>query len=143
MLRLTTAKMNFLCLLGALALLGLPAFAQISPSDQILLLLKKSGYSIELHERTWLGRRRVIASKDGMKRELVFNPGTGEIMRDYVVSVPDIDVRSSDQQTATADPIPGTTVGTTVPTMEADPVAAAVQPPVTLEWSPALIGEGQ
>lgn len=66
-----------------------PAFAEatggLTPGDEILLTLRAKGYTIVEDERTWLGRQRVIAFKDGTRRELVFIPGTGEILRDYAV----------------------------------------------------------
>ncbi|WP_430465021.1 hypothetical protein [Tabrizicola sp.] len=52
---------------------------------EILTSLISRGYAIVEDERTWLGRQRIIAIKDGMRRELVFHPGTGEILRDYSV----------------------------------------------------------
>jgi hypothetical protein len=45
------------------------------------------GYRILEDERTWLGRQRIIAERDGTRRELVFHPGTGEILRDYSVRI--------------------------------------------------------
>ena len=72
------------------------AFAQGSPSqtntaetptDEVIMTLRDHGYRIVENQRTWLGRQRVIAEKDGARRELVFNPGTGEILRDYVVKI--------------------------------------------------------
>ena len=83
MFRVTPAQLNLLCILAALALLALPVFAQSAPADQILIQLQQKGYSILLQERTWLGRGRIVAIKDGMRREVVFHPGTGEILRDY------------------------------------------------------------
>lgn len=73
----------------ALVAPGLPALAQtdatLSPADEILSTLLSRGYSIVQDERTWLGRQRVVAEKDGTRREIVFMPGTGEILRDYSV----------------------------------------------------------
>lgn len=57
----------------------------VSPADEIIQALRSHGYRIVEDERTWLGRQRVVALKDGARRELVFIPGTGEILRDYSV----------------------------------------------------------
>lgn len=57
----------------------------LTPAEEILITLRDHGYRILVDERTWLGRQRVIAEKNGAQRELVFNPGTGEILRDYAV----------------------------------------------------------
>ena len=54
-----------------------------SPADEIRTTLRSRGYRIVQDEQTWLGRQRVIAEKNGARRELVFNPATGEILRDY------------------------------------------------------------
>ena len=75
----------------ALAIAGAagPALAQsgggLSPADEIVSTLRSRGYAIVERERTWLGRERILAEKDGMSRELVFIPGTCEILRDYAI----------------------------------------------------------
>ena len=66
-----------------------PVLAQtgtgLSPSDEILSTLRSRGYEIVENERTWLGRQRIVAMKDGTLREVVFIPATGEILRDYAI----------------------------------------------------------
>lgn len=70
----------FVLVIGLLA--ALPATAQ-SVQEQIVSQLAGQGFTkIEL-SRTFLGRVRVLASSDKLVRELVFNPATGEILRDY------------------------------------------------------------
>lgn len=89
MLRIT-AMMSLL-----LATLAGPALADTkdkrataqTPSEQILSILINRGYRILEDERTWLGRQRIIAERDGTRRELVFHPGTGEILRNYSVRI--------------------------------------------------------
>ncbi|MFY0660195.1 MAG: hypothetical protein JXR15_06860 [Shimia sp.] len=45
--------------------------------------LAEQGYhDIEIG-RTFLGRARIEAEKNGMEREIIVNPRTGEILRDY------------------------------------------------------------
>ncbi len=67
-----------------LALAGAPQFAAAqSVQDQIVTQLQGQGFSQITLERTWLGRVRVTALRDDLRRELVFNPQTGEILRDY------------------------------------------------------------
>ena len=71
---------------AAAALLALAgeAFAQ-SPSDAVVSQLRAQGYVEFSVSRTLLGRIRVIATApDGGRREIVFSPATGEILRDYV-----------------------------------------------------------
>ena len=66
------------------ALAGAPQFASAqSVQDQIVSQLRDQGFSEISLQRTWLGRVRVIARRDDLRRELVFNPQTGEILRDY------------------------------------------------------------
>lgn len=62
-----------------------PRFA---PADEILTTLLSYGYVIVENERTWLGRQRILAEKEGRLREVVFVPGTGEILRDYSAEAP-------------------------------------------------------
>ena len=65
-----------------LLIVAAPATAQ-SVQDQIVSQLRSQGFEqIEL-SRTFLGRIRVVAVSDTLERELVFNPTTGEILRDY------------------------------------------------------------
>lgn len=67
-----------------LALAGTPQFAAAqSVQDQIVSQLRAQGFSEITLQRTWLGRVRVIAKRDDLRRELVFDPQTGEILRDY------------------------------------------------------------
>jgi hypothetical protein len=80
-------KMKRLICAAVLALTGLPVFAQSTPADDIIAALRSHGYRIVVQERTWLGRERVVAENANKRREVVFNPGTGEIMRDYVVAL--------------------------------------------------------
>ncbi len=52
--------------------------------DRIVNVLRKDGYNeIRLH-RTFLGRMRFVATDDDRRREIVVNPRTGVILRDYV-----------------------------------------------------------
>jgi len=53
--------------------------------DRVTAALTMQGFVVVSMERTWLGRLRVVAEDDAMRRELVFNPVTGEILRDLVV----------------------------------------------------------
>jgi len=55
--------------------------------EQIVAALELQGYVIISMERTWLGRLRVLAEDDRVRRELVFNPGTGEILRDFSIGL--------------------------------------------------------
>ena len=89
MFRITAMMTLLLATLAGPALAdtkGKRATAQ-TPSEQILSILINRGYRILEDERTWLGRQRIIAERDGTRRELVFHPGTGEILRDYSVRI--------------------------------------------------------
>ena len=71
-----------------LALVGSPQFAAAqSAQDHIVAQLHDQGFSEITLTRTWLGRIRVIALRDDLRRELVFNPQSGEILRDYWVTM--------------------------------------------------------
>lgn len=45
--------------------------------------LREQGYQQITQGRTLLGRQRILAVRDGIEREIVFNPVTGEILRDF------------------------------------------------------------
>ncbi len=66
------------------ALMGVPQFAAAqSIQDQIIDQLQAQGFTSMQLSRTWLGRVRIISYRDGLRREVVFNPQTGEILRDF------------------------------------------------------------
>ncbi len=70
-------------LTGILVLNGAAATAQ-SETDSVVRQLRDQGYVEFTVSRTLLGRTRVLAlDPDGGRREIVFNPATGEILRDY------------------------------------------------------------
>ena len=73
-----------LALAGTLAL-GLssgPGAAQ-SAQDAIVAQLAEQGFRQITISRTFLGRTRIVATSPDLRREIVFNPATGEILRDY------------------------------------------------------------
>lgn len=141
MLRIDT-RMASLLLALSLVLGGQAAFAQAgtdqTPVDEILSTLRGHGYLIVENERTWLGRQRVIAEKDDARRELVFNPGTGEILRDYAVKIapPETTRLTGDASksglgggigvAASADSAPGLSVGESLGVGRAGDVGVAV-----------------
>ena len=67
---------------SALLAFGAPVHAQ-SIQDSIVMQLQEQGYTDIIVNRTLLGRIRVVARNQSYERELVFNPTTGELLRDY------------------------------------------------------------
>lgn len=59
-----------------------PAFAQ-SFEESLVAQLREQGYASIVVSRTWLGRLRIDATMGEARREIVINPSTGEILRDY------------------------------------------------------------
>lgn len=55
-------------------------------SDDIVRELKRKGYRVTEVSRTFLGRIRILATKDGGRREIIVNPVTGEILRDLWIA---------------------------------------------------------
>lgn len=55
-------------------------------SDDIVRELKRKGYRITEVGRTFLGRVRILATRDGGRREIIVNPVTGEILRDLWIA---------------------------------------------------------
>lgn len=52
--------------------------------DSIVQQLRAQGFSRVEVTRTWLGRSRIVAKSSKYNREIIVNPVTGEILRDYV-----------------------------------------------------------
>lgn len=62
-----------------------PALADAaSVRDRIISELREDGYSEIRTSRTLLGRLRFLATRADARREIVVNPNTGLILRDYV-----------------------------------------------------------
>lgn len=75
-----------------------PALAQgASVIDQVVVQLKAQGYTKISMGRTLLGRTRIVAVNDTMRREIIVNPATGEILRDYWEIEEEDDDRDSDR----------------------------------------------
>lgn len=70
---------------GAQVMAVLPAMAATFV-EQIVAQLQAQGFQDIQVERTWLGRARIQAMRDGTSREIVVNPTTGEILRDLWLS---------------------------------------------------------
>lgn len=58
------------------------AIAQTA-EETVARQLKNQGYSEIVVEYTLLGRARITAQRQGVNREVIVNPRTGEILRDY------------------------------------------------------------
>lgn len=52
-------------------------------ADSIVAQLRDQGFSSISVERTLLGRTRIVALSEQYRREIIFNPRTGEILRDF------------------------------------------------------------
>lgn len=111
---------------------ALPAFAD-AVSDLVIGNLKAQGFTIVQMDRTWLGRMWILARNSEVQREVVFNPVTGEILRDYTVLLASLgaprDGSDADHTLASSDPI-SKPAGVTAP-----PSAAAGAPPAEPEYN--------
>lgn len=54
-----------------------------SYEDEVISQLHRQGFRDISRSRTLLGRSRIVATGRGLRREIVLNPNTGEILRDY------------------------------------------------------------
>lgn len=68
--------------------LAVPALAQ-GVEAQLVAGLRAQGYVILEEGRTFFGRLRIVAENDSLHREIVVNPETGEVLRDYAVLLAD------------------------------------------------------
>ena len=77
-------RRKFLVLVTAFSLSGtVPALAD--NEDDIIERLVEAGFGQIEVTRTLLGRVRIVAFKGSIRRELVINPRTGEILRDVTL----------------------------------------------------------
>jgi hypothetical protein len=82
-------------------LLG-PAAHASATQDRIVAELQEQGFSRIEVSRTLLGRTRIVAEGEGVEREIILNPASGVILRDFLKRLDDGD----------ADDDVGTAVGT-------------------------------
>ncbi|NDR59493.1 hypothetical protein [Aliiruegeria sabulilitoris] len=68
----------------ALVVLGALPLAAESVQARVVRELQALGYTEITGNQTWLGRYRIVAKAPGQSREIVLNPRTGEVLRDYV-----------------------------------------------------------
>ena len=78
-------------LMAAILLAGLSqaSWAQ-TVEERLLSGLESQGYTVIEKGYTFLGRLRIVAENDEIHREIVVNPGTGEILRDYAIYLSDM-----------------------------------------------------
>lgn len=129
-------------ILVAVALLVFGAKADADTiSDQVVKNLRAQGFEVVQMDRTWLGRMWILARNDTTQRDVVFNPATGEVLRDYAVLLatlnrPDHNGSDSDStahpETAEADPgaegAPLGGLGSAPPLLGGAPVDPPVEP---------------
>ncbi len=72
-----------LVLAAALLVFTGPMAMAASFEDSVVDQLRAQGYSEISVSRTLLGRAQIIATSAGEWREIILNPRTGEILRDY------------------------------------------------------------
>ena len=68
---------------GLVAAFAVPAAAR-NVEGEVAARLARDGFRITSRRRTWLGRVRIEAGKGKLQREVVFDPTSGEILRDYI-----------------------------------------------------------
>ncbi|RME17569.1 MAG: hypothetical protein D6801_03115 [Alphaproteobacteria bacterium] len=83
-----TMKRIFLAAgLSSALLAAAPASAQ-SFQDVLIAELASQGFTHIQVSRTFLGRVRIVATSPNGTREIIFNPRTSEILRDYLNAAP-------------------------------------------------------
>lgn len=68
----------------------------LSFDDDVAARLLREGYRITYRKRTWLGRVRFKAQKGKTIREVVVDPTSGEVLRDYSESASSRDEKSAE-----------------------------------------------
>ncbi|WP_425074409.1 hypothetical protein [Sagittula sp. S175] len=90
----------FLAISTMLSIAAQSATAQTA-LEQVVDQLQQQNFSRIEVQRTFLGRLRITAARGGVEREVVLNPSTGAILRDYSTS------RGGDDGKAAPDLAPG------------------------------------
>jgi hypothetical protein len=125
-------------IIGLLLFSSVDAASADSVSDKVFANLKAQGYLVVQQDRTWLGRIWVLARSKTVQREVVFDPTTGEILRDYAVSLADLAAQNQfaseqggdgSQPAVVASEPTAVTAGGVV---SSDPVVVATPPLVTI-----------
>ena len=73
---------RFLILALVWASMSAPASAETA-QDKVVRHLQAQGFENIEVRRTWLGRVRITGENQSQEREIILNPATGEILRDY------------------------------------------------------------
>ena len=79
-------RLNRSVLALAVVLAGAGAVRADGVTDAITRQLRQLGYSEITVTRTFLGRDRIVAASPTREREIIVNPRTNEILRDYTES---------------------------------------------------------
>lgn len=79
-------RLNRSVLALAVVLAGAGAVRADGVTDTITRQLRQLGYSEITVTRTFLGRDRIVAASPTREREIIVNPRTNEILRDYTES---------------------------------------------------------
>ncbi|TDK41412.1 hypothetical protein [Antarcticimicrobium luteum] len=79
-------RLNRLILALTLVVAGAGAGRADGVTDAITRQLRQQGYTEITVTRTFLGRARIVAASPTREREIIVNPRTNEILRDYTES---------------------------------------------------------
>ena len=77
--------------------LSVPVYAKdISLEQRFTAALQAGGFTVRELGYTFWGRLRIVAVLDGMEREIIINPNTGEVLRDQTrpVAIARLDEKS-------------------------------------------------
>ncbi|SMX46113.1 hypothetical protein [Maliponia aquimaris] len=77
-------RRRLLCGVVACLVAGVPAARAETVEERIVGQLSREGYRQIAVSRTFLGRIRITASGSRGRREIILNPSTGAILRDYL-----------------------------------------------------------
>lgn len=75
-------------------------------TDRMIASLEKQGFTVITVSRTWLGRMWLLAKNADSRREVVFDPQTGEILRDYSTGLATV---SAETDHSSSDDLPSVT----------------------------------
>ncbi len=93
-----------------LSLCAAPLAAE-TVAETVTRQLQAQGYTRVDSTYTWLGRLRILARQGDLRREIVINPNTGEILRDYESRIVNYAATRSDRSEKANAPVTATEMG--------------------------------
>lgn len=115
---------------------GTSATSKVEATQSIVNSLTAQGYVGIRVSETWLGRLRIFASRDGLLREIILHPTSGEVLRDWTDIRSTVTADEAGDSASTAADLTHPGVGVSDPAEGLGISAASPMPPVADDGAP-------